>query len=114
MQKNAPKLLKQTSAQSSSSASRTVTDTTKQQRPPTYIGISAQKDPAYNAKLATLLETAFKQSGEDSSTIDAIKSVAKTLKPCGGWKAPASHHVSTLFIGGDKSKMNGANFKAFT
>jgi len=87
-----------------------VTDSSKQ-RPPTYIGISAQKDPNFNTKLSQLLETTFKQSGENSATIDAITSVAKTLKPCGGWKAPASYHITSLFIGGDKSKLNGANFK---
>lgn len=39
--------------------------------------------------------------------------MATTLKGSGDWKLPNSHHVTTLFVGGNKQKLKSPQYVNF-
>lgn len=80
---------------------------------PVFLGIDIECDPDYTQKLSRLLATAFTQAGEPKSLIDEFKHIASTQKGSGDWKLPNTHHVTTLFVGGNKAKMRHENYTTF-
>ena len=55
--------------------------------------------------MTTLVQNAFGQAGESEADIEELKTVMKTGEDAGVWVLPADHHVTTMFIGGNKKKM---------
>ena len=62
-------------------------------------------DPQYQEKLSKLFETTFKQAGEPQQLVDEFKNMISQGRASDPWKLPNSHHVTTLFIGGNRSKL---------
>lgn len=85
----------------------------KPAKPPTYLGISIEEDEKYTDKLISLLDNAFQQAGEPKSLTDTLRDIVKKDKSMGGWKLPASHHVTSMFIGGNKAKLQDAKYLNF-
>jgi len=56
-------------------------------------------------KLSKTFERAFSQAGEPSELIEDFKQMVKENTEFVPWSFPASHHVTTLFIGGNKNKL---------
>ncbi len=77
----------------------------KQNGPPLFLGVSVESDPGYQRTFNTLIQNGFSQAGEPTSLIQDFKDIIKTGKPLGGWKLPNSHHVTTMFIAGNKQKL---------
>ena len=77
----------------------------KNNRIATFLGINIEADQSYVHNLKTLFTTGFKQAGEPQQMINDFKSMCQQREAFSPWKFPASHHVTTLFIGGNKNKM---------
>ena len=77
----------------------------KKNGPPVFLGVSVESDPNYERTFNNLIRNGFGQAGEPTSLIEDFKEIIRTGKPLGGWKLPNSHHVTTMFIGGNKQKL---------
>ena len=80
---------------------------------PTFLGIDIECDPDYQKNLLHLFSSAFTQAGEPKNHIDELKHIVATMKPSGDWKLPNTHHVTTMFIGGNKSKLKEPGYVNF-
>lgn len=65
-----------------------------------------EEDPEFRAKLTLLLGSAFAQAGEPAAEVKQLEEVASKLHGQGVWKLPNSHHVTSLFVGGNKAKLS--------
>jgi heat shock protein HspQ len=74
-------------------------------KPPIYLGITVESDPQYLRKLSKTFENAFNQAGEPTSLIDEFKQMIRDQTTFSPWSFPASHHITTMFIGGNKNKL---------
>ena len=70
-----------------------------------YLGINCEADPDYQRKLDQLFQSAFKQAGESTELLTTFKKMMQQQQPYSPWKFPNSHHVTTLFIGGNRAKL---------
>ena len=91
----------ETSAKQNSESHRQV----KFVKPPIYLGITVESDPEYLRKLSKTFENAFNQAGEPKSLIEDFKQMIREQKPFSPWSFPASYHITTMFIGGNKNKL---------
>jgi len=78
---------------------------------PIFLGINIESDPDYARKLATVFSQAYRQAGKPKHEIEEFKSMVNNMKAADPWKFPNSHHVTTLFIGGNKKKMQSPIFE---
>ena len=53
----------------------------------------------------------FNQIGKPKDEIEQFKFMLREKKSMDPWKWPNSHHVTTLFIGGNKSKLKSPIFE---
>ena len=72
---------------------------------PTFLGVSIECDPQYQRKLSSVFVNAFKQAGEPEQMINDFKNMIRQEQAMNPWKFPNSHHVTTLFIGGNQKKL---------
>jgi hypothetical protein len=80
---------------------------------PTFLGIDIQCDESYERNLGLVFQRTFTQAGEPKKLIDDFKWMAKNSSGMDQWKFPNSHHLTTLFIGGNKQKVKSTPFEAF-
>ena len=85
--------------------------TQKQGKVPIYLGINLESDTQFREKLTTAFTNVFKQAGEPKQLMTDFENMVKNSSPIGSWKFPASYHVTTLFIGGNKQKMRLPQFE---
>lgn len=72
-----------------------------------FYGINIECDPDYQRKMSKLFESAFGQAGEPKQMINEFKAMVREGRATSGeWKFPNSHHITTLFIGGNRGKLN--------
>ena len=79
-----------------------------------FLGISIEEDKNYVTNLSKLFTNAFQQAGENNMMIQDFQHMSRTMRVVNDWKWPRTHHVTSLFIGGNKRKMTSdafANFK---
>lgn len=77
----------------------------------TFLGINCECDPDYQRKLGQLFQSAFKQAGESQQMINDFKGMVRQQQAYAPWKLPNSHHVTTLFIGGNRTKLQKPQFE---
>lgn len=80
---------------------------------PTFLGIDVESDPNYERQLSKLFTSAFQQAGEPKPLVDDFKLMVSTNQTPYNWKFPNTHHVTTLFIGGNKSKLKQPEYEFF-
>lgn len=60
-----------------------------------------------------LFTGAFKQANESEQLIQTFDEIIGNWKGQGGWVMPNSYHVTSLFIGGNKSKIKTPAYEYF-
>lgn len=83
-------------------AKQKVEETKKPNRTPVFLGVSVEDDGNYTRNFNQLIKNGFEQAGEPNQLIEDFKQILRTGKQLSQWKLPNTHHVTTLFIGGNK------------
>ena len=85
----------------------------KKNAPPVFLGVTVETDQNYERNFNQLIQNGFGQAGEPKSLIQDFKQIIQTKKAMGCWKLPNSHHVTTMFIGGNKQKLKSQQCEYF-
>ena len=78
-----------------------------------FLGITLEDDKNYGESLKKVFRSGFGQANESKEMLADFDKMSTTFMGVGDWKLPNTHHVTSLWIGGQAKKMTSDAFVYF-